>query len=458
MARGIGPATGHRYWATLLAWLLLACGVGLLAKHIWTDEALSPDVQSALQLPRRLPPEVNLFNAVSGFAVAKGKNPAQEGYAAVTRVNALLAAAPHGDGTAFSGRLRNAWVKSELTVQDHAGVLCSPKVDGCLSTLRARRDTLQVLARGHSTLLQRYRNLVTFPAYRMELRPHVNMPLPDFETLRKTHRLWLGLQVATHSARGKETVAAVLGDLEFLRRLLAQADDLLIKMVVTDMVAEALHVVAAFMDTHRAPLSSFPALAPLNDREATLTLALRSEFRFGASALLMLETRTETYEQLGLPVWLGATALRPLYKPNRSTNRAYRCWEGLGAATESMHPEPSALGLSGTITDCSPDWLEWIRNPVGGALVSVARPDIGRYAGNLRDLSGLITLVNLKLAIRRAGITEDRLEHYLTGVGAQFTDPYQGKPMLWQRKSRTLHFNSPQSKRGYHRLPLQPFG
>ncbi len=458
MARGTRPARGQRFLATLLAWLLLACGIGLLAKLIWADEVLDPEVQSALKLPQRLPPEVNLFNAISGFAVTKGKDPIQQGYAAVTRVNALLAAAQQGDGAALRAQLRNAWVKSELTVRDHAAILCSPRADGCLATLGDRRNALRELALAHSTLLERYQDLATFSDYRMELRPHVNMPLPDFETLRKTHRLWLGVQVARHSTNGRATAAAVLGDLKFLRRLLVHADDLLTKLVVTDMVAEDLHVVAAFMDTDRALLRDFPTLAPLSAKEATLAPALRWEFRFNASALLMLETRNETYEQLGLPRWLGTAALRPLYKPNRSVNSAYRCWERLVAATQSTHPEPLALGSSETTTGCRPGWLEWVRNPVGAVLVSVARPDIGRYTGNLHDLGGLITLVNLKLAIRRAGITEDRLEHYLIAEGARFTDPYLDKPMLWQRSSRALHFHSPQPKQGYHRLPLEPFG
>ncbi len=107
---------------------------------------------------------------------------------------------------------------------------------------------------------------------------------------------------------------------------------------------------------------------------------------------------------------------------------------------------------------CEFTCTDWISNPVGTILVSTAQPDFGRYATRLHDLRGLISLVNLKRSVRKAGIAEDKLAEYLSAEGARFADPYTGKPMSWNSETRTLYFTSPQPHRGYHRLPLNPLG
>jgi len=449
---------GRRFLGALLGLFMLVCGVGAVAMAIWGDDALDHDVQKALQLPERLPRELNLFNPMAGFGVAEGKNPAEEGYAATTRVNELLAAPGPSDEDELGDKVRRAWVVSELTVADDENILCSPKEDGCVARLWSGRDELHALAKAHQTLLDRYRGLAEFTDYRMELHPHVEMPLPESRTLRATHRLWLGMQAASYFQGASGALDAVLDDLRFLRRVLAQADDLLTKMVVADMVVEDLHVYAAFMDREGALLDEFPTLESLSGREASLESALASEFRFSASTLLTLENRPETYDELGLPRWLGAVGLRPLFKRNRSVNSTYRCWYQVPVAKRLQPADALARETSETDRGCKFGWAEWISNPLGTIIVSIAQPDLSHYAGRLHDLRGLITLVNLKRSIRRAGIAEDQLAEYLSTEGARFTDPYLGKPVLWRSETRTLYFNSPQPRRGYHRLPLEPLG
>ncbi len=97
------------------------------------------------------------------------------------------------------------------------------------------------------------------------------------------------MQTASYLQGGSGALDAVLGDLRFLRRVLAQADDLLTKMVVADMVVEDLHVFAALMDREAGLLDEFPELESLSGQEASLESALQSEFRFSTSALLALD-------------------------------------------------------------------------------------------------------------------------------------------------------------------------
>ena len=56
-------------------------------------------------------------------------------------------------------------------------------------------------------------------------------------------------------------------------------------------------------------------------------------------------------------------------------------------------------------------------NPIGTILLEVARPALGPYAARLHDLNGLITLVNLKRAIRVAGVEPAGLEAFVLQAG-----------------------------------------
>ena len=177
-----------------------------------------------------------------------------------------------------------------------------------------------------------------------------------------------------------------------------------------------------------------------------------------AAVLLTLESKPETYDDLGLPRWLGAVGLRPLFKPSRSVNSAYRCWQQAGAAAQLMFADASAGEALQTENGCRFGWSDWLSNPVGTILVSIGQPDFSQYAAGLNDLRGLITLVNLKRSIRTQGLSEDQLADYLSAEGSRFGDPYRGKPVSWQRETGMLQFSSPHPRRGYHRLPLEPFG
>ena len=160
-----------RFMAALLGLLVLVFGVGALVMAVWGDDALESGARRALQMAERLPHEVNLFNPISGFGVAEGKDPAEEGYAAVTRVNKLLAAPGPDDDQKLEGKVRRDWVVSTMSLEDDEGILCSPKHDGCLAQLWNDRDQLRALATQYQTLLDRYRSLT--PDQRKRLRDRV---------------------------------------------------------------------------------------------------------------------------------------------------------------------------------------------------------------------------------------------------------------------------------------------
>jgi len=438
-------------WILVLAALLVAVAAGLVV--LSSDVPLSDPAREAMRAPERLPPRENLFNAVVGFAAGPEHEPADAGHAAVSRVNALLGSAREG---ADPEAVRRVWSLRVLRIEDPSGVLCSARAPGCLARLADRAGELRALAQRNEVLLARYRSLASHPRYRNELVGHVATPLPPFHDLAAAHRLWLGLRLADGIEGSPGAVGAVARDLRFLRRMLAQANMLLSKMVAASLTADSAHLLAALMDVAGADPSAFPRLAPLSAGERSLEAALAGEFRLTSASARSIDHRRKMAADLGIPERLGAPLLRPLYKPNRTLNAAWRC---LAEAREHAARPAEKLLAAGTPAGwrhCTLPWTEWVLNPVGAVLIAIAMPDYTRQAVRLHDLDGLLTLVNLKRAIRSAGVGERALADFLAGEGARFTGPYDGRPATWDRARGVLRFESPASDGGLAALPLAP--
>lgn len=131
-----------------------------------------------------------------------------------------------------------------------------------------------------------------------------------------------------------------MDDLKFLRRFLIEADTILAKMIAAALIADTLHAYAALMDRDGAVIAEYVDIERLSDAEHSLDLALRSEFRFSAVIFLDLaDDPRSLQEELGIPSWMGQTALRPLFKPQRSMNRTYLCSEQI-AGRDSPASQP----------------------------------------------------------------------------------------------------------------------
>lgn len=441
----------------VLLGIVMSLVVGVIVVVTLGDDSLDPAVERALRVPERLPLESNLYYPITGFTVAGDKDPAGQGYTAVTRVNEVLRARISGETGDTGTKIGSIWVESVLDIEDPAKVVCSLKEEGCIASLRTRRTELLAVADEHPVLMARYRQLANFPEFQTDVRPHLEMPLPRFATLLSTHRLVLGVQILGYLQGDDAQLGAVLEDLRFVRRLLAQADNMLTKMVAVAMTADALHAYAALMDRKGSNMDRFPVLAPLVGLETSLDSSLTGEFRFVASSLNSIEDNPgRWYAEAGLPPWLAAAGLRPLFKPNRTLNQDFSCWQ---AALAMAGLPPGELITRGPVKEtpaCKPGWYEWLVNPIGTVLKSIAGPDFRHYAGRLHDLNGLVTLVNLKRAMRKDRITADGIADYLNAKGEEYFDPYTREPMQWDSETRSLGFSGAQPNLGYDRLPLEP--
>jgi hypothetical protein len=437
----------QRIWLILFVVITAAFSVLL----VWGDEDLEPEVQAVLRTPDRLPADQNLFNALTGFTVAADKIPYEEGFAAVTRANELLARYGLGDDEQrLQDELAQAWFEDVFALEDAEELLCGPQQADCLDRLWTPTAAMEQLAAKYQLLVTRYLELTRYPAHQSEVRPHVQAPLPNYRSIIRAHRLWIAHWIAGDPSNSP----ALFNDLIFLRRFLAQSDTILAKMVASALIAETLYAYAALMDRDGAVIAGFPAIESLKAADQALDSPLRSEFRFSAAIFLDVSNDPRAFQELGIPSWMGETAMRPLFKPHRSMNRAYRCTQQMLAVTQLSSPDFIEVWSPQEAPRCKLSWIEYLINPIGSILLDVAQPDFGRYAARLHDLNGLITLVNAKRAIRNAGISSADVAEFLRNHKERFTGPYHGDALHWQPETGNLSFTSPVPIVGYQQLPL----
>jgi hypothetical protein len=180
------------------------------------------------------------------------------------------------------------------------------------------------------------------------------------------------------------------------------------------MTVQALQAVVAL----REPDGPIPALSV---PERAFDKVLASEFRFAASAIAMVNTDPHLEADMGIPQWLQPMALRPLFKPNHSTNHAWECYEQQFAAQNS--------------TRCQVSMADMVLNPIGTILIKVVHPNFSSYVSRLADLGGLIVLVNLafemKREMRTGALVADARGEFVAAHAVQCRHPHREDDPLW---------------------------
>lgn len=373
-------------------WSASVLALVLIVLTIWPDDTLDPAVEAQLREPARLPPLSNGFNALIGFASAPDADLVQTGFDEVTRMNKVFSPSeskPEGSShEAVSTMWKFAWDREPF-----AEALCSFAEPDCVSALRQRKAQVSALAREYQPYLDRYAQLATFSSFQTEQVAHIEAPLPSHAPLVDMAKL--SLAIDTVASPAASTPGHPSRTLATGRALLAKADMLITKMIAVAVTTEAVH--ARFSTNLSAHRQAHP-VKRLSLEELTLHKAAQYEFRFVATAASMVSHPTARRE-FGypdwVPNWLYRASLRPLYKKNRSLNRAYRCFEA------QLRP-PTKLDLTRTADDqgappeaCEPGPVDWLLNPIGTALFEVASIDLTRYRDRLGQLDGLTQLARL---------------------------------------------------------------
>lgn len=401
-------------WQKILLGSVLV--LGAVAWLWWQDEALNPQAEAWLDEPVA-PAGSAAYYQLLGLDAPAGQDPQAVGRQLVQAHRQWRA--EHGPYDLMASAVDGQRI--ELPGKE----LCALGEGDCLQQLRQDRAALAELLTRHGELLRRYESLLTLNDYRTLGPPSMDEPLANFTTLDRANRM-RGAQALALAldGRGDEALALLQQDVRQLRAWLAQADNLILKMVLVNQLGHDLDGIAAL---HRAGLVSAPvAQAPLSEAERSLEAPMRREFALVGSGLLTLVDSPET---AAVPKW----RLLLMYKPHMTVNDMLPDY--LRVAASSRLETSAFVRTLGTPARTELSIWRRMRNLVGAILGDVAMPDFNKYLARLHDLAAKLALFNsLGQAVPEAD------------------NPYRpGQRAKWDEKRQAYCFSGPLVDRQYLR-------
>lgn len=414
--------------------VIVALAAGLL---LIGDVDISPDARAWLEQERpKVSAQHNLHHALVGFQVGEGLDPAREGARLAQQFNSKLAA--HlSRGVDVPLGLDSYWETPALSPTAGVDSLCDVVRERCLETFAQQAERVADLGEQNNVLLERYDGMATLSHYRSTMTPDVRTPIPRFSAVLDIHRLRLAMLCVAASAGQEDAFAALRRDLDFSRRMTEEADYLLVKMVGLALVRQNLMTVAELIDV--VDPNAVAPIVPLSQAERSLRASFRTELALSANLSRQLHENPRALEKdVQMPRWLSPR----LFKPNHAINLSFELLRDLADTSELSAPELAAAWerLEHRQPDDYLSWTDYIRNPVGTILFQIAVPSGGGMMARAHDVDGLITLVNLKLAVRKAAVSADDLPAFLQQT--PHVDPYHHQPIRWDKERRLLSFRS----------------
>lgn len=276
---------------------------------------------------------------------------------------------------------------------EHAAKLTPPTTDegpfcrfveaDCLPQLFTRHDWQPLLGR-YQVVLARYQQLLTLDDFRTLTQASPAEPISPFLLLIRSQRLYHLTLLGGDDPAAQ--LAQLVAEHQQLRRLLARQDQLVGKVVVINLVANNLELMAGLLA--RQPQLEKPPLPALSDEERDFSLALAHEFALNASGYRQLADSPELFEVGGhLPLVIS----RALYKPNMSINTSFAFFQQVSEVAAL----PQAQFAEAPPLASDPEEYRWsARNYVGNILTAIAAPDFVGYIAIGHDLNSKIALFN----------------------------------------------------------------
>lgn len=404
--------------------LVLGCAGGA---YLWLrDEPLSAEVQQWLQQARSQPTQSAAYVFLAGLDAPLRHSPAALGEARLQAYEQWLAS--HGPVQGFQPA-----AQASLTLPAGAE-FCSIEVASCFSSLQQRPERLPQVLAEHAALLSRYRYFLRLQDYRTLSSPGMSEPLPPLLYLTRAQQLLSlqALQLAL-AGEGKAALALLVEDQAGIRRQLAKADQLVMKMTLVAMLNRNLEWL---VHLHRTGLVPQPTpLVKLTPAERSLALAMQREFLLGA---VMLENLREE----DIPSLLGEASLWLDYKPQMTINASLLPHRQV---IQLSRIEPAAFAALVQKNPQLPVPNTGLRNRVGNILLDIAGADFVEYVGRVQDLDSKIKLVNLSLQLPPGPVTAAQL-----AALRQRGNPYYAKQQPRLDKQGRMCFDGP--------LPQKDFG
>ncbi|WP_263143733.1 hypothetical protein [Pseudomonas sp. RIT-PI-AD] len=409
------PVRGRRGWKRVGLALLLVAALGLAL--CLRDEPLDDGARDALRADETKAPDDPAYLYLLGLDAAEGE-PQALGRRRLEDYRAALARHPDGADLGLPAYPALALPEG----------LCDPLERAC----RARREQdpvdTPVPWERHAELLRRYHRAMAFASYRSSLAPGLAEPLPALRHLLNGNLLLNAQAWSLARTEGGAALRLLEDDLAGLRRRLAQADQMVLKLVLLKMIQRDLDSLAWLYQRGALPPPS--TQAPLSEAERSLRAPMRREFALVARGLLGLRADGMADPAAGFGERLGWALF---YKPRMTVNRVWPRYRQV-ADTAALDAPGFARALRADPPAApSSDW----RNPVGAKLLRIGLPDWNAYLARFHDLDGKLRLFQ-RLREGPAGTSPDAQRFAdLPGLYGP------GDAPVWDAAARSLCYPGP---------------
>jgi hypothetical protein len=399
--------------------------VATLGGYAWLrDEAPSAEVQSWLQQLGERPSQSAAYLYLNGLDAPLGQSPAELGAARLAAYRRWVA--EHGDAAAYAPEEQPALELAERPPS------CEAEQHDCLDRLLV--DAPQPLSAEAREVQERYRQFLRLDDYATLTDPSLFEPSLPLRLLQDGNRL-LALQAMQVARAGDGAAALELleDDIARLRRQLPAADQLVLKIVLTNLLSHDLDRLARL---YRRGLIPPPARqAPLTEQERSLHLPFLREF--GAGAALFGGMSEQSLGELVGNDLLSPLAASLAYKPQMTINAALLPFRELSARSR-LSPAEFRQALQSSGPPAEPPMR--LRNYVGSVLLAIATPDFDRYVGRLHDLDAQLKLLGLLPTLPADTAPSDAQLAALPEAG----NPYQpDQPPFWNARTGQLCYTGP---------------
>lgn len=413
-----------------------------VAYNFW-DRPLKPEARALLEAqPQPIPDADNLFLGLLAFSL-QGNEPAHErGRAALRAYEALPAGERPGTYAEALGR--------NIALFDAGPArLCSPGNQAgayaCLQMSREDRPALQGLVQHVAPLMQRYRELQTYPDYADPRVPTMDEPAPDVAPLRIS---LLNLAVLTwtiDAGQDGPAMAELVRSAELWRRVLSGSDVGLIEKTMAVRALTAHLMFASEWLRERPAGTDLPLdalLEPYSEDELSLASAFTKEFRLQAALWEQLSDPGNPVVQADFPD-ASAWWYPLLMKRNDTIHRGYRDLQTLLEIERAGCTEVGAqlAEIKARGVDRGPAWYEYFYNPIGRVLHGMS--GVGTqlvHLGRQCNLLALQRMLGLQRELHRRGTAAQSMGGQVQALAARYTDPNSGDAFVYDAEAHTLGF------------------
>lgn len=457
----------------ILAWLIggvvaLAVAAYLVALAVnWNDQPASEAAIRLERLSRERPPVADADNGyvyVAGFSVARQRDPQVWGARRVAWAEKILAQPPADPVTGFPGSEHD--FKRERSASVQALSEACRKVDmGCLEALEAGDKSIAEWLASEGWVLARYKTLLAHKGWREPVPWDERVPLPQYGQVHEGQKLLLA-EAWTLAGRGDAAGIRRLldADVRFWRHALAEADNLIPKMVAA--AALRRHFAWSNLVLRRLPPAAASDAAPplwkvpVSDAERSMLRSLAGEWAFFDRTIRReAESDDPPYTSEEIPATVGKRVLwrmsSPMFQVQDTSNRYADLLASVAETLQVPYEDyPRAFQRARALPDEAAEAAFPSRpyNVLGDILFAIGAGDVTPYAVRVADLEGLRRATLLALGLRARGVPPAQVPRELL-ADVSLRNPYDGKPFAWDARANAIVFlGLEEGERGHHAL------